>query len=169
MAVAVTGLLLAVFVPVFLREVRTSKVSEASNVLAELHRRAAAYYAARHDYPGASTPHTRCLPPAAGPTPEMPSEDPVEVDFTSESVPGHETWAALDFSPDRPLRYRYTFLPVKEGCNLESENGRPILTLRAEGDLDGDGKLSLFERRSVTTAEGALVPHGVLRIQNRIE
>jgi hypothetical protein len=50
-----------------------------------------------------------------------------------------------------------------------SEDGRPILLLRAEGDLDADGKLSLFERRAISTEEGDLVPHGVLRVQNRIE
>jgi hypothetical protein len=93
----------------------------------------------------------------------------VDVDFAGESVAGAATWTALDFTPDRPLRYRYTFLPVKEGCNLVSEDGRPILLLRAEGDLDADGKLSLFERRAISTEEGDLVPHGVLRVQNRIE
>jgi hypothetical protein len=99
----------------------------------------------------------------------MPSEDPVDVEFTVDTAAGGETWAALGFAPDRPLRYRYTFLPVKEGCNLESENGRPILVLRAEGDLDGDGKLSLFERRAISTEDGELVPTGVLRVQSRVE
>jgi hypothetical protein len=43
------------------------------------------------------------------------------------------------------------------------------LTLRAEGDLDGDGVYSTFERRAEVAARGVLLPDPVLHIDDRIE
>jgi type II secretory pathway pseudopilin PulG len=168
LVVCVVGVLLAVFVPTFIRELRTSKISEASEQLAALHQASAAYYATRHEVgPGAR--RTRCLPLPAGPVPLAPSVDPVVVDLADESLVGVDTFVSLGFPPDRGLRYRYTFSPVKDGCDLLAQNTRPLLTLRAEGDLDGDGKLSLFERQATANDAGELVPVGVLRVRDRTE
>ncbi len=168
LVVCVAGVLLAVFVPTFIRELRTSKIGEASNQLAAMHEASAAYYATRHRVEGGIR-RTRCLPPAAGPTPSEPSQDPIVVDFTDEELPGRETFAALGWAPERGLRYRYSFSPVKDGCDLLPQGDRALLTLRAEGDLDGDGKLSLFERQASANEEGELIPIGVLRVQSRTE
>jgi hypothetical protein len=46
--------------------------------------------------------------------------------------------------------------------------GEPVLVLRAEGDLDGDGVLSLYER-TVVTREGQLVLEPLLSVRDRIE
>ncbi len=169
LVVCVVGVVLAVFVPTFIRELRTSKVSEASMELSALHRASAAYYAARHEAQDGGRRRTRCLPPMAGPLPAEPSVDPVEVDLSDESLPGRETFQALGWAPQHGLRYRYSFLPVKDGCDLLPQAGRALVTLRAEGDLDGDGKLSLFERQATANEEGELVPTGVLRVRDRTE
>jgi hypothetical protein len=43
------------------------------------------------------------------------------------------------------------------------------VTFRAEGDLDGDGERSLFERRARGTEDGTLVPVGILYVRDRVE
>ena len=99
----------------------------------------------------------------------MPTRDREAVDFADQATPGHETWAALGFQPPRPIRYSYTFEPTASGCDLRSPDGTYLLTLRAEGDLDGDGERSVFERRFRATEDGRLVPFGILYVRDRVE
>jgi type II secretory pathway pseudopilin PulG len=156
--VCVVGVLLAVAVPAFLRELRVSKISEAPTELARLHDRTAAYYTARRRGPDRNL--TECLPSPAGPTPRAPSLEPATADFSD------PTWTALDYAPERPVRFRYTFVPVGARCGLR---GRDLVTLRAEGDLDGDGKYSVFERVGGLDAQGAFAPTGILYVFDRTE
>lgn len=164
---AIAGSLLAVFVPQFLRELRLSKVNEAAEQLGRMHRAAAAYYGANHGTE--ALPIERCLPPSAGPTPDEPSLDPVEVPFADPSTPDADIWRSLGYVPDRPIRFRYAFDPVASGCDLRSPEGTYLVTFRAEGDLDGDGERSLFERRARGTEDGDLVPIGILYVRDRVE
>lgn len=166
--VAVVGGLLAILVPTFVRHIRTSKTAEAPTELQRLHARAAAYFASAHPQPD-GTLARRCLPEAAGPTPADPSQERVEVDFHDPSTPGHATWKALDYQPEGRVRYRYTFLPAHDGCGIEGGDGRTVLLLRAEGDLDGDGERSRYERRATVNEDGLLVPVGVLHVQDPME
>ncbi len=166
--ICVVGATLAVFIPTFLRELRTSKTSEAAEHLELLYQRSAAYFAARRPQEDGPT-RTRCLPATAGPTPHAPTEDPEEVDFQSDETPGHETWRALDFEPRIPIRYSYTFEPTAAGCGLRSPEGTYLLTLRAEGDLDGDGERSVFERRARANDLGELEPTDILYVRDRAE
>ena len=164
-AVSVVGTLLAVALPTLSRTIQVSKVAEASQQLDALYRGAAAYYAVARRIDGVRTAH--CLPAPAGATPEVPSESPVTVDFAQSK--GATTWAALGFAPAVPLRFRYTFAPEVSGCSLEHSGGAPLLTLRAEGDLDGDGQYSVFERRATILPNGQLRAEPVLHIEDRIE
>jgi len=92
------------------------------------------------------------------------------IDFQTEDVPGHTTWAALGFQPDMPIRFRYSFQPVSAGCGLlPPEDSRSVLTLRAEADIDGDGQLSAFERDATISEALELVPLGPLHALNRVE
>lgn len=166
--VCVVGVLLAVFVPTFVRELRTSKTSEAVDHLQTLAQRSAAYYEARHEQEE-GTSARRCLPGTAGPTPRNPTAHPAEVRFADEETPGHTTWAALEFEPEREVRYAYTFEPTASGCELRSPEGSYLLTLRAEGDLDADGERSLFERRMAANADGELTMFGILYVRDRAE
>lgn len=157
------GIVLAVFVPTFLRRVRTNKISEASELLQEMSDRAAAYHATSWD------PTRRyCLPPGAGPTPAAPTVDLAEVDFFEPDQPGHVTWKALGFQPDRPVRYSYSYTPSKVGCDLIGSDDLGSVLFRAEGDLDGDGVRSTFERRTTLHSEG-LRPSDTLHVHQRIE
>lgn len=166
--VCIVGVVLAVFIPTFVRELRTSKTNEAVEQLASLRRSAAAYFAARVPGEG-GTELGRCLPPTAGPTPREPSPEPSELDFHDADTPGYATWRALGFRPRTPLRYAYTFEPAASGCGLRSPEGTYLLTLRAEGDLDGDGERSLFEVRMRADDTGPLVEQGILYIRDRAE
>jgi len=148
--VCVVGIVLATFLPTFLRKVRASKSVEAAERLGELHQGTAAYFASR-----------RCLPEGAGPSPDHPSEEPVVVDFQ-----GSPVWRAVGFVPSEPLRFRYSFRPEQTGCNL---HGLRLVTLRAEGDLDADGVLSTFERSAGANRHGELVPVGTLRVVRETE
>jgi type II secretory pathway pseudopilin PulG len=154
------GVMLAVAIPTLARSVRASKVAEASEQLESLYQSASAYYAVRRSD---ASGMVYCLPEATGPTPDAPSASPVKVDF------GAETWKALGFAPRAALRYRYSFLPSVSGCGLPRGAPPYRLVLRAEGDLDGDGHFSVFERRARIEPNGQLQPEPVLHIVDRIE
>ncbi|MEM9189963.1 MAG: hypothetical protein AAGF12_12345 [Myxococcota bacterium] len=166
--VCLIGLVLAVFIPTFLRELRTSKTAEASRELQALHDLTAAYYRRSfRDQDGNRI--TRCLPGPAGPTPEKASAAPLDIDFASEGIEGAATWQALGYQPGS-IRFRYSFLPQKDGCDLRgSDEGTPLVTFRAEGDLDGDGKHSLFERSATPDEDGVLQPVDILHVLDRGE
>ena len=110
-----------------------------------------------------------CLPGDAGPAPRVPSVNPVLVDFEAASTPSASTWSGLGFTPHVALRYRYTLSSTAPGCNAASSGHLSRLTLRAEGDLDGDGIYSTFERRADVAPHGVLVADPVLHIDDRVE
>lgn len=155
--------MLAIFVPTFLRRVRTNKISEAAALLQVMSQRASAYY----DTSWSSLQH-RCLPPGAGPTPEAPTVDSKDVDFFSPEAAGHVTWEALDFQPDQPVRFSYRYAPERYGCGLGTASEPSFVVFRAEGDLDGDGVRSTFERRATIDREG-LTPADALLVYQRTE
>lgn len=167
LVVCILGVVLAVFIPTFLEHLRTSKIAEAPEQLERLHRATAAYWDARHET-GAGL-GTRCLPEQAGPAPAEPSAEPREVDFAAPDTAGAATWKALGFAPDRPVRYRYYLQPAESGCNLTGSEGDPLVTFRAEGDLDDDGTLSTFERSAAVADDGTLEPAGILYVVDRVE
>ena len=169
LVVCILGVGLAVFIPTFLSKVQTSKIGEASTHLAQIYRSAASYYESAQPLEGDEGVRHRCLPPLAGPTPAMPTEDAARVDFAAEGVEGAATWSALAFSPEEPLRYSYTFTPVEAGCGVEVEPGRALITIEARGDLDGDGQTSLFERSATLDEDGLWTPLGLLYVSDRVE
>jgi type II secretory pathway pseudopilin PulG len=162
LVLSLTGALLAMFIPTFWRRLSTSKINEAVERLDAMHRHAASYYART------LRPHgdafRACLPDSAGPYPERPSADRVEVDFALDEA-GAATWKALGQSPAQ-LRYSYQVEIFEPGCVSRSKG--PALILRAQGDLDGDGATSLLERSARSDRDG-LIPQGPLRILSRSE
>jgi hypothetical protein len=166
-AVCISGCLLAAFLPTFFRQLRLSKVAEASRELERIHLAANAYFAAPHVVEGITL--ERCLPDPAGPTPAEPTVDAHTIEFTSEGI-DHAGWRALGFEIAEPIRYSYSFTPSATGCDLRSPDGTYLLTYRAEGDLDGDGERALFERRDrARDDENLLEPTGILFVRDRTE
>jgi type II secretory pathway pseudopilin PulG len=162
---SVVGMLLAVAIPTLARTLRASKVAEASEQLDYLFRAAARYYAVPRADPQLGRVH--CLPEAAGPAPNLPSPTGIVVDFNL--AQGAATWKALGFAPRGPLRYRYTFLPAAAGCWVAPPASASSLSLRAEGDLDGDGVYSHFELLAHVAGSGKLTLEPVLHVYDRIE
>ena len=159
----ILGIVLAVFVPTFVRRVRVNKISEAAELLQELSGRASAYYATSW-----ADGKRFCLPSGAGPTPAMPTVDAAVVDFAAKEQSGYQSWEALRFRPDRPVRYSYTYAPDRHGCDLVGGGALRFVSFRAEGDLDGDGVRSMFERRAAMSATG-LEPDETLYVYRRVE
>lgn len=154
---------LAIFIPTFARRIRTNKIDEAPELLSELSARTAAYYATSSD-----GQRTGCLPPPAGPTPLNPDVEAEAIDFASSDAVGHETWEALGFRPERPIRYSYSYVPSTHGCGLGAEGPPVTISFRAHGDLDGDGVRSTFERRARVDADGWQDAE-VLHVHQRVE
>jgi len=164
--ISIGGIVLASAIPAFLREVRASKISEAGTHLGDMHRAAAAYYATGAGHSGG---RRGCIPDAAGPAPPKPSPDAIEIDFGGDSTPGHTTWQAIGFLPQRAVRYRYS-LENPAGSQCAPHAAPVTLTFVAEGDLDDDGVLSRFERSASNAADAdELAPVGALRVQRRVE
>ena len=161
--VCVVGSVLAIFVPSFLGHLRTSKVEEPPLLLAELHDRLAAYYEARHEG------GRHCLPAGTAPSPAETSESARVVDFVAADAPGRDTFEALGFVTERPIRYRYEVLPRRSGCGITIEPGHTLFTVRATGDLDDDEVLGTYERRATVDANGRVIPSGILRIDDPVE
>lgn len=157
------AVVLAVFIPTFVRRIHTNKISEASELLQEMSDRTAAYYATSWDMG-----KRHCLPPKAGPTPASPTVESERVDFFADGQAGHATWEALGFQPDRPIRYSYSYTPSRDGCHLAGDAESGWVSFRAEGDLDGDGVRSIFERRANLEADG-LQAAGELHVHQRVE
>jgi type II secretory pathway pseudopilin PulG len=165
--ISLSGVLLAVFVPNFVRHLHFSKVAEASQRLDDLYRASAAYYATERQLAG--RPTRGCLPESAGPTPSAPSRDPQPVDFLAPDVADRETWRVLGLS-EATLRYSYQIVVEQPGCAPRSAPAYPALLLRAHGDLDGDGAHSVLERSaSISSDQRALLPIVPLRITKRTE
>jgi hypothetical protein len=159
---------LAAFVPTFLSKVRLSKISEATEQLASLHHATAAYYETPHRIAGRA--RSMCLPEGAGPTPKAPSSTLVPVAFAADETDGHETWRALGLS-DAEVRYSYTLVVPAPGCGPRTSMPYPLVTYRAEGDLDDDGVHSLLERTAAaaTGDPSTLRSTPILRIVQRVE
>lgn len=163
--ISVVAVVLAASAPAFVRALRVSKVAEAPHQLARLSHQVAAYYAAVHSTEAGL--RTSCLPVGAGPAPAQPSTTPVSVVFSAPETPGAATWTALGYEPHEPIRYRYSVATSGEGCTSLAHTPR-MLVVRAEGDLDGDGALSMFER-TLTVSEGELRLDPLLFTRDRIE
>lgn len=172
MAVSLVAVLLAVFIPQFAKDLRLSKVSEATNELSRIEARALSYYQQNHTPSPSDSKNAlretrrRCLPEPAGPTPAEASKTPVEVVFQDEATDGSITWAAFGYEPQGPIRFRYTFTPVAATCGAR---GAELWAVRAEGDLDGDGKHSVFERVNGVREDGTVGPVGTFHVLDATE
>jgi type II secretory pathway pseudopilin PulG len=141
--VAILGILAAVAIPAFTKYARRSKTAEAEQMLAYIFRQGAVYYTAeRPGFQGvASLLSSQCVPDDGGPTPPAPpAQERRSIDFPT-TFP---TWEALQIHSGDALYFIYSFETTANSvCDLR---GADAYTARAEGDLDGDGVRSLFER-----------------------
>jgi len=147
-AVAIAGSVLASALPVFVRNLNASRLSEPVDGLGRIAARATALAASR--------PAENAYPSTVGLTPAQVSRGGRALD-----PPGtwdHPTWRELEFSWRNPHSFSFAF---------ESHNavGLALFRARAEGDLDGDGIHSQFEisGQSPDGAEPSVFPMDVHR------
>jgi hypothetical protein len=141
--------------PAFAKYMRRARTTEAVLNLRKMYDGAAAYYVADHtDALGVVLP--RDFPATVGPTPAVPpAGGKVALAPSAWSAQG---WHSLNFSVDDPQAYSYTFARAAPSVGL----------VMAQGDLDGDGIYSLFQRSVTGTPEGVSGGSG-LHIANDIE
>jgi prepilin-type N-terminal cleavage/methylation domain-containing protein len=152
--VAITGILAAVAIPAYIRYTRRAMTSEPLLNLRRMYDGAASYYVSEHsDAVGTILP--KQMPPSAGPTPPA-----VPAGVKHQPTPSeYDTpeWNCVEFAVRDPYRYQYTFQqlsPITSGMMI------------AQGDLDGDGLLSLFERTVTGTPDGVSAGSGITIIND---
>ena len=149
------GFAASLVVPAFTNYVRRGRTSEARLQLAALSRDVAAYAMREPATPSRRRAGASPFPPSA---PRTPATVPAGVAVVD--PPGtwsHATWQALGFSIEDPHRYSYEFV-----------NRRTSFSIRAYGDLDGDGTLSTFERNGRMNARQQ-IEFEPLRLVNETE
>ena len=167
--VAIIGILAAVAIPAFVKYMRRSKTSESEEMLAYIFRAATTYYTQERPQQGmGGTIAVQCIPASGGPAPAaFPANgDRQAFDFQAAASPGSATWVALDFQVGDPIYYRYAFANAANKCGCKNEGA---FTARAEGDLDGDGNSSLFERAARCNAQAEIEGSKGLYIERETE
>jgi hypothetical protein len=121
---------LAVTVPVFVRNLHTSRLVEPIQGLERIAARAAVLAAGRPT--DVAYPADAPLTPATVPRGELVVDPPGTWD--------HATWRELGFAPEQPHAFSFEF---------DAENSAELskFVARARGDLDGDGSQSTFTLR----------------------
>lgn len=165
--VGIIGVLAAIAIPVFVKYLRRSKTSEAEEMLSFMFRAASTYYTQERpgrNARGGTSGSAQCVPASAGPTPATVAAggDRRTVNFGAAST----TWVALDFQVADPLYYIYTFGNSVNACNVLN---RAAFTARAEGNLDGDGVSSMFERAAFANTQAEIEGSNGLYILNETE
>jgi prepilin-type N-terminal cleavage/methylation domain-containing protein len=143
--VAILGILAAVAIPSMIKYLRRAKTTEAVDKLSHLYRNSGTYATGERVTQGlggaALQPQ---FPGAQGLTPAV---VPVGVRVTDPvGTWDIATWQALDFSIADPHYYAYEY--ASNGVGTAA-----AFTARANGDLDGDGNLSTFERAGALNAQ----------------
>jgi prepilin-type N-terminal cleavage/methylation domain-containing protein len=143
--VAILGILASVAIPAYIKYIYRTRTVEATMNLRTMYDGAVAYYVSEHSDPGGNVLQKQ-FPIPAGPTPPaVPGfnagdvglkHKPTAVEWKSSG------WAALDFQISDWYSYQYTFSTL---------NAPPTQTavMTANGDLDGDGILSTFQRHAI--------------------
>jgi hypothetical protein len=131
-----------------------AKLAEAKSTVGAISRDLAAYME-REDAKGKRP--TR-FPPSAPPTPaKVPSGTKSAPDASTWS---HPTWNAIHFVMEMPTYYSYEIVTSKDGH---------VATVRAHGDLNGNGKLSTIERTLTLGKDGTVVMDPKLVLQDELE
>jgi type IV pilus assembly protein PilA len=130
--VAIIGILAAVAIPAFIKYIKASKSSEATSNLRKIYDGEVAYFDIDHVNSAGDRYLAQFV--SAGPQPAtVPSGQKVLGNWADDG------WISLHFGTDAPVYYRYTAVASGTGADAS-------FTARAEGDLDGDGIYSTFER-----------------------
>ncbi len=159
--VAILGILAAVAIPSMIKYLRRAKTTEAVDKLSYLYRNSGTYATGERVTRGLSGaalqpqfPVTQAVTPAtiaAG----VRVLDPAGTWDTA-------TWQALDFSIADPHYYSFEYTSTGVGTAAQ-------FTARANGDLDGDGSLSTFERAGALNAQREMFGSQGIYMESELE
>jgi type IV pilus assembly protein PilA len=130
--VAIIGILAAVAIPAFVKYIRRSRSMEGLGNLRRVYDAEVLYYARDFVDRDGGGIENQFVAASRNPV-TVPAGAKVIADWSANE------WVLLKFSLDSPTLYSFT--AVASGIGIASQ-----FTARAEGDLDGDGTSSLFER-----------------------
>jgi type IV pilus assembly protein PilA len=152
--VAILGILAAVAIPAFINYMRRAKTSEATLNIDRIFEGGIAYFEAEHVQRGVSgTILQHCLPSSETWTPAAPASAEKYNAATVVTEWDTPTWKALDFAMGDNFYYQYEFVTDVSGQPASAGN---YFYASSQGDLDGDGSPSLFERMAEVTDEGTI-------------
>lgn len=137
--VTIIGILAAVAVPSLLKYLKKSKSVEATSNLRKIYDGEISYYQSEYTLSSGVLASKQFV--GYSPLPVSVGINKQSADFTGNG------WDAIKFIPDGPVLYSYS---VDESGVNESA----MFTARAEGDVDGDGTRSSFERVCKITSSG---------------
>lgn len=154
--VAIIGILAAVAIPQFSRYIKRTKTTEAKLLLRKIYDGQIAYFDIDHIDRNGVRISSQFV--SVGPTPaNVPLGQRTAGDWSTQG------WVDLKVSTDTSVFYRYE--AISTGTGTDS-----AFTARAEGDLDGDGTTSLFERSaSVDSAKGTIAGAAGVFASNDLE
>ena len=160
--VAIIGILAAVAIPAFINYMRKAKTSEATVNIDRIFEGAVSYYDGedvKRNFDNTIAMH--CLPSTATWTPSgTPSGQKYESKDLQDQwfkIDNHVTWKALGFAMADNHYYQYEYQAELTNCPLTpTDSGNVAFYASAQGDLDDDTSLSLFERAAYLTSEMTL-------------
>lgn len=160
--VAILGILAATAIPTMVRFVRRAKTAEAVDKLAYLYSMSGAYVTGERFSRGMGAtsvapqfPASQALTPAMIPAGVRVTDPPGMWDASP-------TWLALNFAIADPHFYSYEYVSMGTGATA-------LFTARAQGDLDGDGNASTFERAGMLNSNREVQGSGGVFIQLELE
>jgi type IV pilus assembly protein PilA len=151
--VAIIGVLAAVAIPAFMKYIRRSKTVEATMNLRKMYDGAVAYYVGEHADAAGNIANKQF--PISGPSvPDLPT-------LTAKQLAGQRYqsspsdwkqggWAALEFQISDAQVFSYTFNNTNPGGTGVNASASMV----ANGDQNGNGVYSTFERDMTGTLEG---------------
>jgi type IV pilus assembly protein PilA len=136
--VAILGVLAAIAIPTFVTYVRRAKASETTSLLKSMFTQVATYYYPERADQGLQGQHTAACVVGSADNAVNPRDVKQRGDYSGPA------WRSLGFTHE----YSYFRLEISTTGGARCQvvaNTLDLYTLRARGDLDGDGDTSLFE------------------------
>jgi type IV pilus assembly protein PilA len=160
--VSIIAILAAVAIPTFIKYMRRTKTSEALMNIRKMYDGAVAYYVGEHADQNMNI-QTKQFPGSAPPTPALATLTTLGGNkYQSQPSEWKQGgWIALDFMVSDPQYFSYTF--VASGIGTDS-----TAKMIANGDLNGNGVYSWFERDCIGTHDGVQGASGLYSI-NEVE
>jgi len=163
--VAIIGILAAIAIPAFIGYVKRAKTSEATGNLNALFKSSVTYYNTERTGRGLTAATVgNCTVGPLTMTPAAPTSN--KLAFTPDPT---GNWAAtgLGFTIADLVYFSYGSTGAGAACDVAA--GSTLTVLTANGDLDGDGALSIFELAMGTDADKSMYHSRGFFIVNEIE